>query len=82
MTLDEVIQEHILETLSESRTRIEAAKKLGICERTLRYYIKKFKRHDLLKPRDNYACMKNLTPNQRDWIENRDNNARLPEDIR
>jgi hypothetical protein len=50
MTIEEIIKSHVLKTLSESRSKLSAAKKLGICIKTLRNYLHKWGRSDLVNP--------------------------------
>ena len=42
MTLEKVIQEHVLKVLSDSPTKLEASRRLGISIRTLRNYLRLF----------------------------------------
>ena len=48
MKLDEVIKAHVLKTLSESPSKAEAARRLGICIRSIRNYLHKWGREDLI----------------------------------
>lgn len=48
MTLDEVIKQHTLKTLSESESKLEACKRLGISIRTLRNYLHKWNLSNLV----------------------------------
>ena len=49
MTLDEVIKQHTLKTLSESKTKQECAQKLQISIRTLRNYLRSWGLKKLIK---------------------------------
>lgn len=89
MTLDEVLKAHVLRTLSESKSKAEACRKLKISIRTLRNYLHAWKLTYLLGHNASESnreailnCMKNLTPNQRDWIENREENLLLSKEIK
>jgi len=75
MTLDDQIKDIVLKKISESPSKACACKELGISERTLRDWLKKWGK-SVYKKTD-FDCMRNLTPKERDEIENRDTNHLL-----
>ena len=64
----------------------EACEKLGVSPRTLRNWLHKWDETGLLdknfkrvKKDKIYDCMRNLTPDERDFVYNRDSNVKIPE---
>ena len=73
MTIDELVKVHVLKTLEESTSKASAAKKLGICIRTLRNYLHSWGLHHLIGPHP-YELRENrysiVTSEQRDAAYN------------
>ena len=84
MTLDEVIKDHVLKTLSQ-HSKVQSCRILGITRRTLYNYLRKWGRDDLMGRsgsairEEQIGEMYNLEPWQRDFIENSDFLRSLPE---
>ena len=84
MTLDEVVKNYVLLTLSRN-SKLETCRILGITRRTLYNYIKAWGREDLLGKnsflinQERIDEMRNLEAWERDFIENSDFLRRLPE---
>ena len=69
MTLEELIRMYVLKIVKESKTGAEAARRLGICIRSLRNYLHSY---GAFKKDAVYDCMENITPKERDWFESLD----------
>ena len=84
MTLDEVIKNYVLLTLSRN-SKLETCRILGITRRTLYNYLKRWGREDLLGKnsflinQERIDEMRNLEAWERDFIENSDFLRRIPE---
>ena len=64
--LDEVIKEHVLKVLENTKNQSEAAKILKISVRTIRNHLRRWGIMAKEKP-----IMKNLSSKERDYFENR-----------